>query len=80
MRWDTHALCDTCWTKIHGPDQPAARVRYPGRDTCCSCGAGTVSGIFVRHPAAHPADTGAPIDWADPEVAAALAAEEDAEL
>lgn len=94
--WETHVLCDTCWSLIND-HQPPHRVRFAGRDTCCSCRVGTVSGIFVRHPAGHPqtltgpdrpgASTdipieklGVPIDWTDPQVVAELEAWRDGQL
>ncbi len=45
-RW-THTLCDPCWRDRQG-DQIPYRLRDRFVEDCCSCGAPTGSGIFMR--------------------------------
>ncbi len=43
----THAMCDFCWKLRQGPRQPV-RLTDAEVETCCWCGVGTQSGIYVR--------------------------------
>jgi hypothetical protein len=44
----THAVCHDCWDAQH-PYIPSRRSIASGAaETCCYCGAGTRSGIYVR--------------------------------
>lgn len=45
----TQALCENCWIKDN-PDRPPVVMNpeFADLETCCKCGAGTYSGIYVR--------------------------------
>lgn len=45
-RWN-HPICDDCW-KEREPDREPVRIKNPSEHTCCFCGVGTTSGIWVR--------------------------------
>lgn len=45
----THPICDPCWLKLRPGDEPLRFKEDARRDhICCSCGAGTRSGIYLR--------------------------------
>lgn len=46
MGKNVHRFCNSCWNK-KDPDREPTRVRDDPKGPCCSCGASTISGIYV---------------------------------
>ena len=42
-----HAICWDCWGARYAGRRPV-RLLEPDLETCCYCGAGTLSGMYVR--------------------------------
>ena len=43
-----HAICDDCWAGKN-PKRVPMRCKTIECESCCFCGAPTLSGIYVRH-------------------------------
>jgi hypothetical protein len=49
-RWESAAICDDCWDKLH-PTRPSPRADAADEaEMCHSCGRDTRSGIYIRAP------------------------------